>query len=425
LSSFPDVHVPLTIFVHRASECLTDHLSHGDGLICFSLLNELAQRGNRIFAYTNRNGVHERPENMTILARRHIVPANSLGPWENAWRANRWLRRLQRQHQIDLVWRMHPYEGGCPAKPYTGKRPLVVGPLFYGWPQESSDASRVYGPRLGLGIGNLVAPLARRGWNRTLKAASLVLCATDSLAEQIRPLTRGRVITLPVIVDPPADLASLREPGRFPHLLFVANLVANKRPLVFCEMIQILRQKGILATGTVLGDGPQRPILEQWCQNQNLGDAVRFLGRITNADVYRNMATADGLVSTSYGEPYGRNIAEAMSVGTVPICHRSGGPADFVASGKDGLLVDGLEGAAYADAIASSWTAPGTWKRLSAGALQKAGQWKPRVVIDQLEDALRDLVPSLAAPGGGARQDSGDSRNKIASHRAIHQESVG
>jgi len=236
--------VPLTIFVHRASECLTDHLSHGDGLICFSLLNELAQRGNRIFAYTNRNGVHERPENMTILARRHIVPANSLGPWENAWRANRWLRRLQRQHQIDLVWRMHPYEGGCPAKPYTGKRPLVVGPLFYGWPQESSDASRVYGPRLGLGIGNLVAPLARRGWNRTLKAASLVLCATDSLAEQIRPLTRGRVITLPVIVDPPADLASLREPGRFPHLLFVANLVANKRPLVFCEMIQILRQKG-------------------------------------------------------------------------------------------------------------------------------------------------------------------------------------
>jgi glycosyltransferase involved in cell wall biosynthesis len=252
-----------------------------------------------------------------------------------------------------------------------------------------------------------------------------VLCATDSLAEQIRPETCGHVATLPVIVDPPAELLTPRgDPGRFPHLLFVANLVANKRPLVFCETIQFLHQMGIQATGTILGDGPERPALELWCQTQNLTSAVRFLGRITNADVYRELALADGLVSTSYGEPYGRSIAEAMSVGTVPICHRSGGPADFVASGENGLLVDGLEGAAYADAIARSWTAPGTWKRLSTGALQKAGQWKPRIVIDQLEELLRDLLTDRIPSGGAASQNAGECRDGISSRAGAHEESV-
>ena len=44
---------PLTIFVHRASECLTDYESHGDGLICFSLLNGLAERGHEAYAFAN------------------------------------------------------------------------------------------------------------------------------------------------------------------------------------------------------------------------------------------------------------------------------------------------------------------------------------------------------------------------------------
>ena len=364
----------MTIFVHRASECLTDHLSHGEGLICFSLLGELCHRGHTIFAYTNRDGVDHRPKEMTIRVRRHRVLANSLSPWEHGWRADRWLRRIERRDDVDLVWRMPPFGGGCPTVPYTGGRPLVVGPIFYDWPKEAATSAKSGHPRLGLGIGPLVAPLANRGWRRTLRAADLVLCATQGLASQIAPRTAARVEVLPCIVEPPPGLASGRngKASSTLRLLFVANLHPNKRPLIFCETIQRLRQRGIDAVGIIIGEGEERANLEQWCRANQLDQAVRFLGRISNSEVYQHMAGADGLVSSSLGEPYGRAVAEAMSVGVVPICHRSGGPADFIAHDVNGLLVDRLDSADYADAIAAKWTDPSAWRRLSAAAVGAA-----------------------------------------------------
>jgi len=402
----------MNIFVHRASECLTDHLPFGDGLISFSLLAELANRGHRIFAYTNRDAVQNRPENLTIRARMHKVPANSLHPWEHGWRADRWLRELEREHTIDLVWRLQPYDIGCPTKPYTGGRPLVVGPLFYGWPCDTNSLSDLAKPRLGFGIRPLTIPLAKRGWARTLQDAALVICATDGLSRQIAPQTHGRVMTLPVIVDPPADFVHDRPtpaPTAAPRLLFAANLHRNKHPLVFCQTILELRRMGLAAVGDILGDGQMRGELEHWCRENSLADAIRFVGKVPNSEVYRRMTEADWLISTSLGEPYGRSIIEAMSVGAVPICHRSGGPADFIAHEKTGLLVDSLDGAVYAQAISRIWTKPGAWKNLSMAAMDQARQWNPKTIVDQLENAMLKLLPEspiahatpLAVAGGG------------------------
>jgi glycosyltransferase involved in cell wall biosynthesis len=382
----------MTIFVHRASECLTDHLSHGEGLICFSLLRELSARGNRVFAYTNHDGVREPPKDMTIRVREHRVPANSLSAWEHGWRADRWLHEIEREQEVDLVWRMSPFCGGCPTMPYTGGRPLVIGPMFYDWPKEA-ERTEDGRARFGLGIGPLVAPLAARGWARTLRSASLVFCATEGLTRRIRPQTAGRVSTLPCIVQPPPELVRTRhvDPAGPLHLIFVGNLHPNKRPRIFCETIQRLRWLGIDARGTILGDGHERAALEQWCRDNQLDNAVRLLGRISNTEVYQHMANADGLISTSFGEPYGRCIAEAMSVGAVPVCHRSGGPADFISHQDDGLLVDQLDSASYADAIAKIWSQPAQWGRISAAALNKASQWTADAVVGQLESALCEL----------------------------------
>ena len=94
------------------------------------------------------------------------------------------------------------------------------------------------------------------------------------------------------------------------------------------------------------------------------------------------------MVSTSVGEPYGRGIAEAMSVGTPAICHCSGGPADFIGDGHDGLLVDELTADAYAARLQATLSAPGSWNWLSASAGSKAQQWRTEAVLDTLESAL-------------------------------------
>jgi len=389
-----DARRPLSIFVHRASECLTDYFPNGDGLICFSILGELARRGHRIFAYTNRDEVKNRPKTMEIRARNHRVPANSLADHEHAWRAGRWLREIERTEKVDIVWRMQPLGQSCPTVPYTNGQPLVLGPLFYSWPRESLSADASGKPRLGIGIRSLMAPLTRRGWENALNAASLVMCTTDVLAEQTRAKTPGTVTTVPVIVDAPPELSVKPRPlvpGSL-KLLFVANLYANKYPLIFCQTIAALRKLGVNVTGEILGDGPERAAVEDWCRGNGVSDFLTLAGRLSNAEVYKRLANADGLVSTSLGEPYGRGIAEAMSVGAVPICHRSGGPADFIRHGIAGILVDKLDGADYADAIFKFWNQPGTWQKMSTAAVEQSQQWRTSAVIDRVEESLYALL---------------------------------
>ena len=386
---------PLNIFVQRASECLTDYYPNGDGLICFSLLGELARRGHRVFAYTNRDEVKDRPDKLEIKAHRHRVPANSLADFEHGWQSARWLKQIEKTQPIDLVWRMQPLGESCPTVPYTNGRPLVLGQLFYQWPQESAAPNDAGKPRFGFGIRDIVSPIANRGWDRTLKAASLVLCTTDALSEKTRAKTSAKVATLPVIVEPPANLVIHDHRPLSPpklKLLFVANLNRNKKPLIFCQVIYRLRHLGVEATGEIIGDGPEREMMEAWCRSNGIADAICFAGRIPNLEVYGRLAEADGLVSTSLGEPYGRSIAEAMSVGAVPICHRSGGPADIIFDGIDGLLIDQLDGNDYSDAIYKIWQEPGAWQRLSTAAREKSLQWRPAAVIDRLENALYAVV---------------------------------
>ena len=383
---------PLSIFVHRASECLTDHESHGEGLICFSLLKGLAERGHHIYAYTNHAAIKEMPPRMQVRTHRHRVPANSLAPWEYTWRASRWLRQLMNDVSIDLVWHMNPAGGsGCPRPPQTFGKPLVVGPLYYGWPKQAGGIPASGQPRLGIGLQSIVGPVAERGWQKTLSRCHTVFCATRNHAKALQgQLPKVHVTDLPLIVDPPPGLsarAGLADSKRV-TLLFVANLVLNKNPLVFCETILHLRSAGIHATGIVLGDGSERKSLEEYCAAQGLTSSICFRGKVSNGEVYGLLREADFLVSASIGEPYGRGIVEAMSVGTPTVCHRSGGPADFIEDGQNGLLVDQLTATAFAARIQDALGEPDAWGRLSANALLSAANWRRDVVLDTLEEAL-------------------------------------
>src|SRR3954466_1620006 len=140
---------PLGIFVSHASGCLTDYMSHGDGLICFSILDGLARRGHNVFACTPYSAILSPNPRLHVKILKHALPADSLTGWEYLWRAGRWLEQIVRSDRIDITWRMHPYNEGCPGKPPTLGRPLVIGPLFRGWPASSNGSDRPSPPRGG------------------------------------------------------------------------------------------------------------------------------------------------------------------------------------------------------------------------------------------------------------------------------------
>jgi glycosyltransferase involved in cell wall biosynthesis len=204
----------------------------------------------------------------------------------------------------------------------------------------------------------------------------------------------ARVHLTPVIVDPlPEDHPRARwlGQGRF-QLLFVANLYPGKNAGVFCEIVGELRRRGVDASGTIIGDGDQRSVVEELIAARELGNHVHLLGKLANSEVFRHLRASHLLVSASVGEPYGRGIAEAMAVGTPCVCHRSGGPSEFITNNQDGLLVNELTPSAFTEAILPVAADPDFWNRLSTESLQTATGWRPDVVLEAMEDAFYELI---------------------------------
>ena len=88
----------------------------------------------------------------------------------------------------------------------------------------------------------------------------------------------------------------------------------------FDRMLRI--QKRLLEEGypvhlCILGDGPQRAELEQWCRSNGISESVTFLGYQTNP--YQYLAKCDLYVCASHSEGFSTAATEALIVGT-PVC---------------------------------------------------------------------------------------------------------
>jgi glycosyltransferase involved in cell wall biosynthesis len=93
------------------------------------------------------------------------------------------------------------------------------------------------------------------------------------------------------------------------------------------------------ATLEVAGAGDYRPALERLASSLDLGDRVKFLGRINEAEKLRLLRRAWALVFTSPKEGWGITNLEAAACGTAVIASDSPGIRESVRNGETGFLV--------------------------------------------------------------------------------------
>ncbi|NUT58005.1 MAG: glycosyltransferase, partial [Agromyces sp.] len=129
----------------------------------------------------------------------------------------------------------------------------------------------------------------------------------------------------------------------------LARLTTRKRVDHAIEVVRRCRDRGVPATLTVYGDGPDAAALRRQVDDAGLGDAVTFAGHRTGAaDAFAD-ASWTLVTSTFEGSPL--TIAEAMARGCLPVAYDIPyGPADLIADGVDGVLV--ADGALDAAAVA-------------------------------------------------------------------------
>jgi len=234
-------------------------------------------------------------------------------------------------------------------------------------------------------------PLLRYVATRLLTGrAAAVAVPTSAIAAAVlgAPVT---VVRNPVLAAPPPPLASKGEGSR---IVAAGRLVPAKGFDALIDAAALLAARNVRFTLDIFGEGPLGDTLMAQIGRHRLGNQVRLAGG-TDA-LADELATADLVVSSSRREGFGNVIVEAMAVGTPVLATRAGGPETFIEDGRNGFLVDAVEPAALAIAIAALLADPDRRRSVREAARQTAARYTVAASLAEFT-ALLDRVLGEAA----------------------------
>jgi len=141
-----------------------------------------------------------------------------------------------------------------------------------------------------------------------------------------------------------------------PWLLTVARLQWHKGIDTVMKALPVIRARYPNARYAVAGTGELLPQFERLARELGVGETVRFLGAVPEAELPALYNSADLYVGASrrvelLAEGFGISLVEASASGVAVVGGRSGGVPDAVRDGETGILVDPDDPAAVAAGI--------------------------------------------------------------------------
>jgi len=121
-------------------------------------------------------------------------------------------------------------------------------------------------------------------------------------------------------------------------IVCVGRLSPEKGQAGLLEAFASVRAKHPEASLVLAGDGPDRCNLGAIAKDLGIGDAVTFVGRLTEEEAMAEIARSDALVLPSFMEGLPIVLMEAMAIGVPVVASRIAGIPELVEDGKTGLL---------------------------------------------------------------------------------------
>jgi glycosyltransferase involved in cell wall biosynthesis len=221
--------------------------------------------------------------------------------------------------------------------------------------------------------------MRRRLDKATAYLADRVVCvsqATAIYAAQVIGIPESKLAVIPNGVDladfdhlPDVDLAraAWNLPAQGVIIGAVGRLHAVKGFTYLLEAFARLAPDFPQATLLLVGDGPDRSILEQLAARYRLSQRVTFMGEQT--DVPSFLAALDVLALPSLHEGMPNVVLEAMAAGLPVVASHTGGVPEVVVHGETGWLVAAADQGALCKAIFNLLNDPSR-----AQAMGKAGR---------------------------------------------------
>ncbi len=231
---------------------------------------------------------------------------------------------------------------------------ILVRPVLFAWwiarrhhlPYLISEQSSEYLDGTYRAKGSLFKALNRFLFRRAARITAVSKWLGDGLVEH--GLCARYDVVPNVVPGLDRPLPSAGEPGQF---MMVADLVdKTKNVSGVLRALSNARKNDPRIQLTVIGDGPDRAMLEELAGSLGLQQHVSFLGRMPNTAVLDHMANTFAVIINSNVETFSVVTGEALAQGKPVIATRCGGPQAFITR-DNGMLIDPRDDAALCMAM--------------------------------------------------------------------------
>lgn len=336
----------LSIFISHPSQFLTNCQPHGDGLIAFEFINQLAGRGHTLHvAAAAMNITGELPENVKLYPIKTRA-ASYLHRFEYMVKVRQTFNEVRRRHKIDLIHQLNPVTTGVSLLLMGVGLPVVLGPFWPYWPHHQHDLENT-GSALKRGVFKACSYQQQR------RSAGLIMSTPAALAKLHRPESViDKVYNLPPGINAAAFTPNYSDAAREEEIsiLFLANLERNKGIFTLLDGFEIVAAALPRCRLLIAGAGSQLEAVRHRVSRMACQSQISLLGNVERTRVAEVMRRSTVYCLPSYGEPFGMSALEAMACGKPVVATDAGGLAHLVTE-QGGRKVPPENGQALADAL--------------------------------------------------------------------------
>jgi glycosyltransferase involved in cell wall biosynthesis len=375
----------LRLFLVAPIALLTDVKPHGDGLVAFGFIRELAARGHDLQVAAHRVDLRgELPPNVEL----HVLdPRGAPAPLDRLgfmWRLRRLYRRLERRAPFAAVHQLNPVDVGLSLALTDLRAPLVLGPYVPDWPGFPKPGGRLARPAVVRVNRMIRAAQQRRATTLLLStpAAASRLAIDPSPGVHVREISPG--------IDDRAWVPGGETAGQ--DVLFLANLEVRKGIHLALDAFERLVPRLPGARLIVAGRGPELEAVQRRIRSTPALERVELLGHLPREQVMARMQNSDVYCLPSYDEPFGMTALEAMACAKPVVATAAGGLAHLVPD-EGGRKVPPGDPAALADALYEVLANPRLRQAMGRHNRQVVEQryaWAR--VVDRLEEAYEEAM---------------------------------
>jgi glycosyltransferase involved in cell wall biosynthesis len=273
---------------------------------------------------------------------------------------------------------------------FSGKIASVIKrkPLVITWLEVWDVYWRGYLGTIGGSVGRIIERLTMR------LPDGIVAISQKTRIDLIKrgKVRSERIDVIPVGIDLEriVKIAPAREST---DVLFAGRLIHEKRVDLLLNAIAVAKKEIPTITCAIIGDGPERGLLEDLAVKLGVEENVSFTGFVDQDGLTAYMKASKVFVLPSIREGFGLVIVEANACGlpVISIRHDMSAVRELVEDGVNGFLVNDISSREIAEAITKLVTDEALRKRLAENGFAMAKKYGWSDISTKIIDTYKKL----------------------------------